>query len=152
MVDAALGEVLTTCEKIAWLLSEGERWLRPERRSVGRTMLHKVARVEYKPLGVLGAIVPWNYPFHNLFNPILAGVFAGNAVVVKVRFDSESCSHRWFEDASSTNRAVFWAPLYCGLNRVSTLWSVVCLGRSSPIRTRVHIPLWECIRLASIWL
>ncbi|GAQ84711.1 aldehyde dehydrogenase family 22 member A1 [Klebsormidium nitens] len=84
MVDAGLGEVLTTCEKIAWLLSEGERWLRPERRSVGRTMLHKVARVEYEPLGVLGAIVPWNYPFHNLFNPVLAGVFAGNAVVVKV--------------------------------------------------------------------
>ena len=36
MVDAAFGEVLVTCEKIRWLLSEGERWLRPEARSTGR--------------------------------------------------------------------------------------------------------------------
>nr|KAJ0217305.1 hypothetical protein LSAT_V11C300112890 [Lactuca sativa] len=36
------------------------------------------------PLGVVGAIVSWNYPFHNLFNPILAVVFSGNGIVVKV--------------------------------------------------------------------
>ena len=36
MVDAAFGEVLVTCEKVRWLLSEGERWLRPEARSTGR--------------------------------------------------------------------------------------------------------------------
>ena len=35
MVDAAFGEVMVTCEKIAWLLRHGERWLRPERRSPG---------------------------------------------------------------------------------------------------------------------
>ena len=28
--------------------------------------------------------MPWNYPFHNVFNPLLAHVFAGNALVVKV--------------------------------------------------------------------
>lgn len=32
MVDASLGEIMTTCEKITWLLSEGERWLKPEYR------------------------------------------------------------------------------------------------------------------------
>lgn len=34
MVDAALGEIITTCEKIDWLLKEGERWLKPEYRLV----------------------------------------------------------------------------------------------------------------------
>ena len=48
-------------------------------------MLHKVAKVVYEPLGVIGAIVPWNYPFHNVLNPVLAAVFAGNGAVVKVR-------------------------------------------------------------------
>jgi hypothetical protein len=33
MVDAAFGEVMVTCEKIWWLINEGERWLRPESRS-----------------------------------------------------------------------------------------------------------------------
>lgn len=32
MVDASLGEIMTTCEKINWLLSEGEQWLKPEYR------------------------------------------------------------------------------------------------------------------------
>lgn len=84
MVDASLGEIMTTCEKITWLLSEGERWLKPEYRSSGRSMLHKTSRVEFHPLGVVGAIVSWNYPFHNIFNPMLAAVFAGNGVVIKV--------------------------------------------------------------------
>ena len=40
--------------------------------------------VEYRPLGVIGAIVPWNYPFHNVFNPVSAALMAGNGIVVKV--------------------------------------------------------------------
>nr|ABS57003.1 BADH-like protein [Zea mays] len=84
MVDASLGEIMTTCEKITWLLDEGEKWLKPEYRSTGRSMLHKRAKVEFYPLGVIGAIVSWNYPFHNVFNPVLAAVFSGNAAVIKV--------------------------------------------------------------------
>ncbi|XP_052190396.1 aldehyde dehydrogenase 22A1 [Diospyros lotus] len=84
MVDASLGEIMTTCEKITWLLSEGERWLRPEYRSCGRSMLHKRSKVEFYPLGVIGAIVSWNYPFHNIFNPMLAAIFSGNSIVIKV--------------------------------------------------------------------
>ncbi|EEF43083.1 aldehyde dehydrogenase 22A1 [Ricinus communis] len=84
MIDASLGEIMTTCEKITWLLSEGEQWLKPEYRSSGRSMLHKKAKVEFHPLGVIGAIVSWNYPFHNIFNPMLAAVFSGNSIVIKV--------------------------------------------------------------------
>lgn len=84
LVDAAFGEVLATCEKIAWLIDEGERWLRPESRSAGRMVFYKRAWVEWRPVGVMGAIVPWNYPFHNVFNPLVANLFAGNALVVKV--------------------------------------------------------------------
>uniref|UniRef100_A0A3B6BZN6 Aldehyde dehydrogenase domain-containing protein n=1 Tax=Triticum aestivum TaxID=4565 RepID=A0A3B6BZN6_WHEAT len=84
MVDASLGEIMTTCEKIHWLLDEGEKWLKPEYRSCGRSMLHKTAKVEFYPLGVIGAIVSWNYPFHNVFNPMLAAVFSGNAAVIKI--------------------------------------------------------------------
>lgn len=84
MVDASLGEIMTTCEKITWLISEGERWLKPEYRSSGRSMIHKRSKVEFYPLGVIGAIVSWNYPFHNIFNPMLAAVFSGNSIVIKI--------------------------------------------------------------------
>lgn len=32
MIDASLGEIMTTCEKLTWLLAEGEKWLKPEYR------------------------------------------------------------------------------------------------------------------------
>lgn len=84
MVDGAFGEVLTTCEKIRWTLDHGEAALRTEYRSVGMLTLHKTARVEYTPMGVLAAIIPWNYPFHNMFGQIISALFAGNALVIKV--------------------------------------------------------------------
>lgn len=96
MLDAAFGEILTTCEKIRWLLSEGESALKPEPRSAGSMMFYKSARVEYHPLGVIGAIVPWNYPFHNILNPVTAAVFAGCGIVVKVS-EYASWSSEYYE-------------------------------------------------------
>jgi acyl-CoA reductase-like NAD-dependent aldehyde dehydrogenase len=64
-VDAVMGEILTTCEKIRTICEYGELWLRPDYRPTGPMMMHKSAWVEYVPLGVIVAIAPWNYPFHN---------------------------------------------------------------------------------------
>jgi hypothetical protein len=64
-VDAVMGEILTTCEKIRTICEWGEYWLRPDPRPTGPMMVHKNAWVEYVPLGVIVAIAPWNYPFHN---------------------------------------------------------------------------------------
>jgi delta 1-pyrroline-5-carboxylate dehydrogenase len=64
-VDAVMGEILTTCEKIRTICEWGEYWLRPDYRSSGPMMMHKSAWVEYVPLGIIVAIAPWNYPFHN---------------------------------------------------------------------------------------
>jgi len=83
MVDAMVGEILVTCEKLRWTISEGEAYLRPEYRSSGLMNLHKTSRVQWSPVGVVGAIVPWNYPFHNVLNPVIAALFAGNAIVIK---------------------------------------------------------------------
>lgn len=83
-LDALIGEVLVTCEKLVWLSESGEQYLQPEYRDSGRMMMMKKAYVEFVPLGVIGAIVPWNYPFHNVFNPVSAALFSGNAIVIKV--------------------------------------------------------------------
>lgn len=66
-VDALLGEVLTTCEKIRTMNAWGEVWLRPSYRPTGPVMMHKTAFVEYVPLGVIAAIAPWNYPYVKSF-------------------------------------------------------------------------------------
>ena len=84
LVDAMIGEVLTTCEKFQWTINNGEKYLKPEARDVGAMMLMKKVHVEWRPIGVIGAIVPWNYPFHNVFNPMIATIMSGNALVLKV--------------------------------------------------------------------
>jgi acyl-CoA reductase-like NAD-dependent aldehyde dehydrogenase len=96
LVDAVLGEVLTTCEKIDAVCRHGERWLQPESRSTSLLTLHKSAWVEYVPMGVLATIAPWNYPFHNMINHVVSGIFAGNAVVGKVSEHTSWCSHHYY--------------------------------------------------------
>ena len=84
LLDALIGEVLVTCEKLTWLANSGEQYLTREYRDTGRMMMMKKVYVDFVPLGVIGAIVPWNYPFHNVFNPVSAALFSGNAIVIKV--------------------------------------------------------------------
>ncbi len=83
LVDAAMGEVFPVCEKLRYTIAKGERDLQPQWRSPG-FLVHKRGRVEYLPVGVIAVIAPWNFPFHNLYCPLIPALFAGNAVVIKV--------------------------------------------------------------------
>jgi acyl-CoA reductase-like NAD-dependent aldehyde dehydrogenase len=83
MVDAVMGEIFPVCEKLRYTIANGERDLATQARSPG-FLVHKKARVEYHPYGVIAVICPWNFPFHNLFCPVIPALFAGNAVVAKV--------------------------------------------------------------------
>jgi len=84
MVDAQLGEVLVTAEKLRWTIKHGEKALRPSRRPTNLLMAYKRNTVYYEPLGVVAALVSWNYPFHNLIGPVISALFSGNGIVVKV--------------------------------------------------------------------
>ncbi|GAO14525.1 hypothetical protein UVI_02032360 [Ustilaginoidea virens] len=95
MVDAHLGEILVTLERIRWTLAHGEAALRPSRRPTTLLMAHKRNTVRYEPLGVVCALVSWNYPFHNMMGPVVSALFAGNAVVVKAS-EQTAWSSAWF--------------------------------------------------------
>lgn len=58
-VDAALGEVLVTVEKLQWTIKHGEKALRPERRPGNLLMCYKHNEVRWEPLGVVAALVSW---------------------------------------------------------------------------------------------
>ena len=83
MIDASLGEILVTVEKLQWTISHGEKALRPSRRPTNFLMAYKKNKVHYEPLGIVAALVSWNYPFHNLVGPMISAIFAGNGIVVK---------------------------------------------------------------------
>lgn len=81
--NAMMGEIWPVAEKLRWTIAHGETHLRSETVSSG-LFVHKKATIEFPPLGVIGVICPWNYPFQNIFGPIIPALFAGNACVVKV--------------------------------------------------------------------
>ncbi|KAM9953324.1 hypothetical protein ACTFIR_008389 [Dictyostelium discoideum] len=82
--EAMFGEILTSCEKLRYLIQNGEKALKTEDRIVPMLMGSKSARLEYHPLGVIGIIIPWNYPIHSIISAAAAAIFAGNAALVKV--------------------------------------------------------------------
>ncbi|KAJ3129831.1 Meiotic Sister-Chromatid recombination aldehyde dehydrogenase [Nowakowskiella sp. JEL0407] len=82
-VDAGFGEILVTCERLRWTIFNGEKYLKRDYRTSGLMTIYKTGWVEYVPVGVMGCIVSWNYPFHNTFGPIVSAIMAGNACVVK---------------------------------------------------------------------
>lgn len=94
-MEAAFGEVLVTCEKIKYLCDRGEQILAREYRAPG-IMMHKSAYIDYVPYGVIGLIIPWNFPIHNALSHISTALFTGNAVVVKVS-EWASWSHIYLE-------------------------------------------------------
>lgn len=61
MVDASLGEILVTVEKLKWTIQHGEKLLRPERRPTNFLMMYKYNEVRWEPLGVIAACVSWKY-------------------------------------------------------------------------------------------
>ncbi|KAK9378199.1 Aldehyde/histidinol dehydrogenase [Kockiozyma suomiensis] len=85
MIDAALGEILVTLEKISWTIKHGESSMKPSKRVGPANLLirYKDAEVVYEPLGVVLALVSWNYPLHNILNPIISALFTGNGIVIK---------------------------------------------------------------------
>jgi acyl-CoA reductase-like NAD-dependent aldehyde dehydrogenase len=80
--EAVSTELMVVCEMVEWYAKHGEAVLRT--RSVGPgTLAHKKAWKRYEPLGVIGVISPWNYPFTLSMTPVLTALFAGSTVVLK---------------------------------------------------------------------
>lgn len=59
-------------------------WMRPQRRAPGLWFRPGRACVIPQPLGVVGIIVPWNYPLLLAVSPLAAALAAGNRVLVKM--------------------------------------------------------------------
>ncbi|KAK6454430.1 meiotic sister-chromatid recombination aldehyde dehydrogenase [Scheffersomyces xylosifermentans] len=99
-LDASMGEIMVTLEKLNWIIAHGERILRPSQRPGPSNLLigmMKNGEVRYEPLGVVAALVSWNYPFHNLMGPIIAALFTGNAIIIKCS-EQVIWSSKWFID------------------------------------------------------
>ncbi len=78
----AVEEVLDVAIVARYYANTAERHLRSRRRR-GALPVLTATSVHYHPVGVVGLIAPWNYPFTLTFGDALPALAAGNAVVMK---------------------------------------------------------------------
>jgi acyl-CoA reductase-like NAD-dependent aldehyde dehydrogenase len=84
LVESYTAEVWVALEALGWLHDNLGKVLGPERLPYRQPyLLHKRAWLTYEPVGVVGVIAPWNFPFAIPFSQAATAVAAGNAVVVK---------------------------------------------------------------------
>ena len=80
--DAQL-EIVLAIDHIAWAAKHAKKVLGSQKVKSGMLMANQASTVEYKPLGVVGVIGPWNYPVFTPCGSIAYALAAGNAVVFK---------------------------------------------------------------------
>ncbi|WP_036218200.1 coniferyl aldehyde dehydrogenase [Marinospirillum minutulum] len=82
--ETYLAEVLPSLEAIDYACKHLKRWMKPSRRSVSLAFQPASAKVVYQPLGVVGVLVPWNYPLFLSLGPLIGALAAGNRVMIKM--------------------------------------------------------------------
>src|SRR2546423_10018731 len=74
-------ELVPTIDALHWIADQGPRILADEKiRYPQRFFLMKKSFFSYEPLGVVGVIAPWNYPWSIPFGEVAMALMAGNGV------------------------------------------------------------------------
>lgn len=81
--ETLLAEIWVVVTGIRHAQRHLRKWMRPERRRTYWVLQPASARVLRQPLGVVGIIAPWNYPFQLAIAPLTAAIAAGNRVLIK---------------------------------------------------------------------
>ncbi|HEX5980144.1 MAG TPA: aldehyde dehydrogenase family protein, partial [Thermoleophilaceae bacterium] len=81
--EAYAMELVPTIDSLRWLAEAGPGILEDERVPLPVFIKQKRARFTFEPLGVVGVIAPWNYPWSIPFGEVAIALMAGNGVVLK---------------------------------------------------------------------
>ncbi|PKH77801.1 coniferyl-aldehyde dehydrogenase [Pseudomonas sp. Choline-02u-1] len=82
--ETLLAELMPSLHGIHYASRHLKKWMKPSRRKVGVAFQPASAKVVYQPLGVVGVIVPWNYPLYLAIGPMVGALAAGNRVMLKL--------------------------------------------------------------------
>ncbi len=84
LAESLLSEVVVALDSARFAAENAHRVLRAESvPNANPIMKSKRGQLVYEPVGVVGIISPWNYPFSTPASEALAALVTGNAVVLK---------------------------------------------------------------------
>ncbi|MFE8070558.1 coniferyl aldehyde dehydrogenase [Marinobacteraceae bacterium S3BR75-40.1] len=82
--ETMLAELMPSVQGINYALKNLHSWMKPSKRHVSLLFQPASNKVHYQPLGVVGIIVPWNYPLYLAVGPLVGALAAGNRVMIKM--------------------------------------------------------------------
>ena len=82
--DTLFADVLPSVMGINYALKRIGKWMKPSRRHAGMLLAPSRVEVQYQPVGVVGIIVPWNFPLFLALSPATQAIAAGNRVMIKL--------------------------------------------------------------------
>lgn len=82
--ETLIAEVMPSIQAINYAVKHLEDWMKPSRRHVSILFQPASNKVHYQPKGVVGIIVPWNYPLYLAVGPLVAALAAGNRAMIKM--------------------------------------------------------------------
>lgn len=83
-------EIFPAIQAVKYCLAHLKSWMKKRKRHVAWTLQPASAYIMPQPLGVVGIMVPWNYPIYLALVPALYALAAGNRVMIKM---SELSAH-----------------------------------------------------------
>lgn len=91
--ETLFAEIITANDAIIDAIKHTKRWMKVQRRKVDQTLYpFGKARVIPQALGVVGMIIPWNFPINLAFSQLAAAFAAGNRAMVKMSENSVALS------------------------------------------------------------
>lgn len=82
--ETDLLEIYPSLSAIRHSLSKGKRWMKPRRGLADLLFLPARTELRPQPRGVVGIIVPWNYPLYLAVGPLVDALTAGNRAMLKM--------------------------------------------------------------------
>ncbi len=83
LTESLMSDILPTLDFIRYYEKNTEEFLKSKKRDTPLTFQGGKSYITYQPLGVIGIIAPWNFPFQLSMIPVITALAAGNTVVVK---------------------------------------------------------------------
>ncbi|GGB67910.1 coniferyl aldehyde dehydrogenase [Shewanella inventionis] len=82
--DTVISDILPCINNINYTIKHLKSWMKPSRRHAGMLLSPSKVSVQYQPLGVIGIIVPWNFPIMLSMGPLVTAIAAGNSAMLKM--------------------------------------------------------------------
>ena len=82
--ETMLAEIFPLLDAIEYSKSRIKKWMKTERRKTPLTLAPASVHVMYQPLGVVGIVVPWNFPLFLGLSPLVSALAAGNRSMIKM--------------------------------------------------------------------